>query len=172
MKAMVRNECTCFYTLSHRECGQLHPRMHENFEKFEMISTPTGSWIRSRLGAIESNCPSGSKSSRIFQNFHAYVGDDVDARLPMLRPIGSLGRMSRVVGLGKDLSYTSTHRQYGHPRHLRYENFEKYDVISMSTGNCGCDRIQVPVDVEIMLNFYDERSVHTLSGIKYHVKCF
>ena len=23
------------YTLSHRECGQLHPRMHENFEKFE-----------------------------------------------------------------------------------------------------------------------------------------
>ena len=36
------------YTLSHRECGQFRHCLHENFEKFEMISTPTGSWIRSR----------------------------------------------------------------------------------------------------------------------------
>ena len=41
----------CFfsvYTLFHRECGQFRLCLHENFEKFEMISTPTGSWIRSR----------------------------------------------------------------------------------------------------------------------------
>ena len=36
------------YTLSHRECGQFHPYVHENFEKFKIISIPTGSWIRSR----------------------------------------------------------------------------------------------------------------------------
>ena len=37
-----------WHTLSNRECGQFHPCLHENFEKFERISTPTGSWIRSR----------------------------------------------------------------------------------------------------------------------------
>ena len=37
------------YTLSHRECGQFRPYVHENFEKFKIVSTPTGSWIRSRL---------------------------------------------------------------------------------------------------------------------------
>ena len=36
------------YTASHRECGQLCPYIHENFEKFGMISTSTGSWIRRR----------------------------------------------------------------------------------------------------------------------------
>ena len=37
----------CFYTLSHRECG--HPRhlCHATFADCEMISTTTGSWIRS-----------------------------------------------------------------------------------------------------------------------------
>ena len=35
--------------MSHRECGQFCPYVHENFEKFEMISTSMGSWIRSRL---------------------------------------------------------------------------------------------------------------------------
>ena len=59
------------YTVSHRECGQFRPYVHENFEKFKIISTPTGSWIRSR-GAIESNCPSGSKLSWIFQNFYEH----------------------------------------------------------------------------------------------------
>ena len=37
------------YTVSHRECGQFRPYVHENFEKFKIISTPTVSWIRSRL---------------------------------------------------------------------------------------------------------------------------
>ena len=45
---------------------QCHHLRHENFE---MILTPTGSWTRSRHGAIESNCPSASKSSRIFPKF-------------------------------------------------------------------------------------------------------
>ena len=65
------------YTLSHRECGQLHPRMHENFEKFKMISTPTGSWIRSRLRRDRIQLPVGVEITRIFQNFHAYVGEAV-----------------------------------------------------------------------------------------------
>ena len=56
-------------TLSHRECGQFRPCLHENFETFEMISTRRA--VDGASGAIESNCPSGSKSSRIFQNFHA-----------------------------------------------------------------------------------------------------
>ena len=55
------------YTVSHRECGQFRPYIHENFEKFKIISTPTGSWWA--FGAIESNCPSGSKLSWNFQNF-------------------------------------------------------------------------------------------------------
>ena len=46
---IIRNVRRYVYTLSHRECGQFRPCLHENFEKFEMISTPTGSWIRSRL---------------------------------------------------------------------------------------------------------------------------
>ena len=33
------------HTLSRRECGQFRPYVHENFEKFKMISIPTGSWI-------------------------------------------------------------------------------------------------------------------------------
>ena len=36
------------YTVSHRECGQFRSYVHENFEKFKIISTSTGSWIRSR----------------------------------------------------------------------------------------------------------------------------
>ena len=35
-----------WYTVSHWECGQFRHYVHENFEKFEMISTSTGSWIR------------------------------------------------------------------------------------------------------------------------------
>ena len=37
------------YTVSHRQCGQFRPYVHENFEQFKMKSIPTGSWIRSRL---------------------------------------------------------------------------------------------------------------------------
>ena len=36
------------YTWTHRNDGQSCDIRHENFEKFEMFSTPTGSWIRSR----------------------------------------------------------------------------------------------------------------------------
>ena len=41
-EATKRGEAT--YTVSHRECGQFRPYVHENFEKFKIISTPTGSW--------------------------------------------------------------------------------------------------------------------------------
>ena len=29
------------YTVSQQKCGQLRPYVHENFEKFKIISTPT-----------------------------------------------------------------------------------------------------------------------------------
>ena len=73
----VRN---CRTLIPSRCADSLIPsHVHENFEKFkEMILTeesPMGSWIRSLAGgAIESNCPSGSKSSRIFQNFQRETG--------------------------------------------------------------------------------------------------
>ena len=61
-----------WYALSHRKCGQFHPCLHKKFEKFEMISIPTGSWIRWLLRARSiPTPPSGSKSSRIFQKFYA-----------------------------------------------------------------------------------------------------
>ena len=47
----------------------------QTFAVFEMISTTTGSWIRSRRGAIESKCLSSSKSSRSLQKLHD-KGDD------------------------------------------------------------------------------------------------
>ena len=47
---------------SHWECGQFRPCLHKNFwDEFDP---------EAQLSAIESNCPSGSKSPRIFQNFH------------------------------------------------------------------------------------------------------
>ena len=36
------------HTPSHRECGQFRRYVHENFEKFKIISTPTGGWIPRR----------------------------------------------------------------------------------------------------------------------------
>ena len=63
--------CTV-YTLSLRECVVSVPVC--------MKIVKNSRWFRPRRavgfdragGAIESNCPSGSKSSRIFQNFHAH----------------------------------------------------------------------------------------------------
>ena len=74
---MTNSLSTHYYTLSHRECR--HPRhfCHANFAKFEMISTTTGSWIRPALkalsGAVDSNCPSSSKSSRSLQSCRTKV---------------------------------------------------------------------------------------------------
>ena len=59
------------YTVSHREYGQFRPCKVMKILK-------NSRWFRPRRavgfdragGAIESNCPSTSKSSRIFQNFH------------------------------------------------------------------------------------------------------
>ena len=48
----VHTLCRFKYSIllvSHRECGQFRPCVHENFEKFKIISTSTGSGIRSRL---------------------------------------------------------------------------------------------------------------------------
>ena len=61
---------TFVYTLSHRdrECGQFRPCLHKNFENSR--------WFRPRRAVgfdrRGRNRPSGSKSSRIFQNFHAH----------------------------------------------------------------------------------------------------
>ena len=41
------------YARSHRECGQFLPCIHDNFEKFEMISTPPGSWWDQRRNRIQ-----------------------------------------------------------------------------------------------------------------------
>ena len=57
------------YTLSHRECGQFRPCMLENFDKFEMISTPTGSWIRSRLRRDRIQLPVGVEIISNFSKF-------------------------------------------------------------------------------------------------------
>ena len=43
------------YTPFHRECGQFRPFVHDNFEKFKIISTPMGSWIRSRPRTLQTN---------------------------------------------------------------------------------------------------------------------
>ena len=57
-------------TLSHRECGHLR---HENFEKFEMISTSTGSWIRSRRRRDRIQLPIRRRNHLVFfQNFHEH----------------------------------------------------------------------------------------------------
>ena len=60
------------YTVSHRECGQFRPYVHENFEKFEMISTPTGSWIRSRRRRIQ--LPVGVEIISNFSKFSCIRG--------------------------------------------------------------------------------------------------
>ena len=46
------------------------PMFMKIFEKFKVISTPTASWIQSHRRPI--NCPSGSKLSWSFQNFHEH----------------------------------------------------------------------------------------------------
>ena len=58
-----------FFTLTHRECEQFRPCLHENFEKFEMLSTPTGSWIRSRRRPHQ--LPVGVEIISNFSKFHA-----------------------------------------------------------------------------------------------------
>ena len=62
------------YTLSHRECGQFRPCLHENFEKFEMISTPTGSWIRSRRRRDRIQLPVGVEIISNFSKFSCRQG--------------------------------------------------------------------------------------------------
>ena len=59
---------------SHRECGQFRPCLHENFEKFEMISTPTGSWIRSRLRRDRIQLPVGVEIISNFSKFSCRQG--------------------------------------------------------------------------------------------------
>ena len=59
------------YTLSHRECGQFRPYDHENFEKIQDNFDLDGQLDSiAPFGVIESNCPSRSKLSWIFQIFH------------------------------------------------------------------------------------------------------
>ena len=47
------------YTVSHRECGQFRPYVRDNYENFKIISTPTGSWIRSRRRRDQIQLPVG-----------------------------------------------------------------------------------------------------------------
>ena len=62
-------------TLSHRECGQFCPYVHENFEKFKIISTPTGSWIRSRQARIQ--LPVGVEIILSFSKFGMNIGTEL-----------------------------------------------------------------------------------------------
>ena len=60
-------------------CEQFRKKLKAHLQKhyfFKKIKTYFSHFTRAvgfdrAGGAIESNCPSGSKSSRIFQNFHA-----------------------------------------------------------------------------------------------------
>ena len=54
------------------ERGQFRPCQHENFEKFEMISTPTGSWIRSRRRPHQ--LPVGVEIISNFSKFSCWQG--------------------------------------------------------------------------------------------------
>ena len=58
-----------FYSVSHRECGQFRPYVHENFEKFKITATPTGSWIRSRLWCDRIQLPVGVEIILNFSKF-------------------------------------------------------------------------------------------------------
>ena len=66
--------CLYMYTVSHRECGQFRPCVHENFEKFKMISTPTGSWIRSRRRRDRIQLPVGVEIISNFSKFSCRQG--------------------------------------------------------------------------------------------------
>ena len=63
------------YTVSHGECGHFRPCIHEMFEKFEMISTPTGSWIRSCRRPHQ--LPVGVEIISNFSKFHELEGRTV-----------------------------------------------------------------------------------------------
>ena len=52
--------------MSNRECGQFRPYVHENFEKFKIISTPTGSWLSPRRDRIQLHV--GVEIFKIFMN--------------------------------------------------------------------------------------------------------
>ena len=58
-----------FYTWTHRNGGQSRHFRHENFEKFDMFSTPTGSWIRSRLRRDRIQLPVGVENMSNFSKF-------------------------------------------------------------------------------------------------------
>ena len=55
--------------VSHRECGQFRPYVHENFENFKIISIPTGSWIRSRRRRDRIQLPVGVEIILNFSKF-------------------------------------------------------------------------------------------------------
>ena len=59
----------CNYTWTHRNDGQSCHFRHENFEKFEMFSTPTGSWIRSRRRRDRIQLPVGVENISNFSKF-------------------------------------------------------------------------------------------------------
>ena len=61
------------YAMSHWDCGQFSPNVHENFEKFKIISTPTGSWVPLRQRRDRIQLPVGvEKLAWIFQNFQDF----------------------------------------------------------------------------------------------------
>ena len=59
------------YTWTHWKCGQFRSYLHENFEKFKMISTPMGNWIRSRRRRDRIQLPVGVETISNFSKFHA-----------------------------------------------------------------------------------------------------
>ena len=68
----IRTSSRTVYTVSHRECGQFRHYVMKISEKFKKISTPTGSWIRSRLRRDRIQLPVGVEIflsfSEIFMN--------------------------------------------------------------------------------------------------------
>ena len=67
------NICRITYTLPHRECGPLRTCLHDCFEKFEMISTPTGSWWGLRRDRIQ--LPVGRRNQLEFFKTVMQTGD-------------------------------------------------------------------------------------------------
>ena len=79
------------YTLSYRECG--HPRhfCHATLADFEMISTTTGSWIRSRLRRDRIQLPVVAEIISSLQKLHdkgdegVHTLDGIDVYLQRLQ---------------------------------------------------------------------------------------
>ena len=101
------------YTVSHRECGQFRHCLLENFEKFEMISTPTGSWIRSsrrrdriQLPVVAEIISNFSKfSSRQWRNCPLHTLDGTRYSRNRLYFLPTFASLEKRLFLGRSISH-------------------------------------------------------------------